>query len=65
MLDVTDPGKLKSSIAELNLNSGILAGLNSEAEDIKGHVMTCTDNTKGVARPARTKETSSNLCQSF
>ena len=27
-------------IAELNLNSGILAGLNSEAEDIKGHVMT-------------------------
>ena len=25
----------------------------------------CTDNTKGVARPARTKETSSNRCQSF
>ena len=25
----------------------------------------CTDKTKGVANPARTKETSSNLCQSF
>ena len=25
----------------------------------------CTENTSGVARPANTKETSSNLCQSL
>ena len=25
----------------------------------------CTDNTKGVANPAKTRETSSNLCQSL
>ena len=25
----------------------------------------CTDKTKGVAKPANTNETSSNLCQSF
>ena len=27
--------------------------------------MVWTDSTKGVAKPARTKDTSSNLCQSF
>ena len=27
--------------------------------------MVCTDNTSGVANPAKTSETSSNLCQSL
>ena len=27
--------------------------------------MVCTESTKGVARPAKTKETSSKRCQSF
>ena len=27
--------------------------------------MECTENTSGVANPAKTKDTSSNLCQCF
>ena len=27
--------------------------------------MVCTESTRGVAKPARTKESSSNLCQCF